>query len=34
VRDAQGRSSRVTTADVMQSNGVIHVVDTALMPRG
>jgi uncharacterized surface protein with fasciclin (FAS1) repeats len=28
----QGDKSRVTTADVMQSNGVIHVVDTVLMP--
>lgn len=32
VRDAQGRSSRVTIADVAQSNGVIHVVDTVLLP--
>jgi len=30
--DAKGGTSRVTTADVMQSNGVIHVVDTVLMP--
>ena len=30
--DAQGNMSRVTTANVMQSNGVIHVVDTVLMP--
>ena len=30
--DAKGGKSRVTTADVMQSNGVIHVVDTVLMP--
>jgi uncharacterized surface protein with fasciclin (FAS1) repeats len=30
--DAQGNSSRVTIANVMQSNGVIHVVDTVLMP--
>jgi len=30
--DAKGDMSRVTTADVMQSNGVIHVVDTVLMP--
>jgi uncharacterized surface protein with fasciclin (FAS1) repeats len=30
--DAQGNKSRVTTANVMQSNGVIHVVDTVLMP--
>jgi uncharacterized surface protein with fasciclin (FAS1) repeats len=30
--DAKGGTSRVTIADVMQSNGVIHVVDTVLMP--
>jgi uncharacterized surface protein with fasciclin (FAS1) repeats len=30
--DAKGGSSRVTTANVLQSNGVIHVVDTVLMP--
>jgi uncharacterized surface protein with fasciclin (FAS1) repeats len=30
--DARGGSSTVTIADVMQSNGVIHVVDTVLMP--
>lgn len=32
VTDAAGGTSIVTTADVMQSNGVIHVVDTVLMP--
>jgi uncharacterized surface protein with fasciclin (FAS1) repeats len=26
-------SSKVTTADVMASNGVIHIIDTVLMPR-
>ncbi|MET0625825.1 MAG: fasciclin domain-containing protein [Pyrinomonadaceae bacterium] len=31
--DEKGGSSNVTIADVMQSNGVIHVVDTVLMPR-
>jgi len=31
--DAKGGTSRVTIADVMQSNGVIHVVDTILMPQ-
>ena len=31
--DAKGGMSTVTIADVMQSNGVIHVVDTVLMPR-
>jgi uncharacterized surface protein with fasciclin (FAS1) repeats len=30
--DAKGGSSMVTQADVNQSNGVIHVVDTVLMP--
>jgi uncharacterized surface protein with fasciclin (FAS1) repeats len=30
--DAMGGMSHVTIADVMQSNGVIHVVDTVLMP--
>ena len=30
--DAKGGKSRVTVADVNQSNGVIHVVDTVLMP--
>lgn len=30
--DAKGGMSRVTIADVNQSNGVIHVVDTVLMP--
>jgi uncharacterized surface protein with fasciclin (FAS1) repeats len=31
--DAKGGSSTVTIADVNQSNGVIHVVDTVLMPK-
>jgi uncharacterized surface protein with fasciclin (FAS1) repeats len=30
--DAKGGTSKVTIADVFQSNGVIHVVDTVLMP--
>ena len=30
--DAKGGSSKVTIANVNQSNGVIHVVDTVLMP--
>ena len=30
--DAKGGVSTVTIADVMQSNGVIHVVNTVLMP--
>src|SRR5215467_4579117 len=32
VTDAKGAMSMVTIADVLQSNGVIHVVDTVLMP--
>ena len=31
--DEKGGTSNVTTADVYQSNGVIHVVDTVFMPR-
>ncbi len=31
--DAKGGTSTVTIADVNQSNGVIHVVDTVLMPK-
>jgi uncharacterized surface protein with fasciclin (FAS1) repeats len=30
--DAKGDQSKVTIGDVYQSNGVIHVVDTVLMP--
>lgn len=30
--DAKGRTARVTIANVMQSNGDIHVVDTVLLP--
>jgi len=30
--DAKGGTSTVTIGDVMQSNGVIHVVNTVLMP--
>ena len=32
VVDAKGHRSRITIANVMQSNGVIHVVDSVLMP--
>ena len=31
--DAKGGTSTVTIADVNQSNGVIHVIDTVLMPK-
>ena len=33
VVDAKGGKSAVTTADVMQSNGVVHVIDSVLMPK-
>ena len=32
VKDAKGGSAKVTIADVNQSNGTIHVIDTVLMP--
>ena len=32
--DAKGDVAHVTIADVMQSNGVIHVIDTVLLPSG
>ncbi|MDV6034745.1 MAG: fasciclin domain-containing protein, partial [Phycisphaera sp. RhM] len=31
--DESGNASRITIADVDQSNGVIHVVDGVLVPR-
>ena len=33
VMDEKGGSATVTIADVMQSNGVIHVVDKVLLPK-
>lgn len=30
--DAKGNSAKVTVGNVMQSNGVIHVIDTVVMP--
>jgi uncharacterized surface protein with fasciclin (FAS1) repeats len=32
ITDAKGGKSTITQADVMQSNGVVHVIDTVLMP--
>ncbi len=32
ITDAKGGSAEVTTADVYQSNGVAHIIDTVLMP--
>ncbi|MET4082322.1 putative surface protein with fasciclin (FAS1) repeats [Pedobacter sp. UYP30] len=33
LKDEKGGTSTVTIADVYQKNGVIHVVDTVLMPK-
>ncbi len=33
ITDAKGDVAKVTIADVNQSNGVIHVVDTVLLPQ-
>ncbi|RUR31943.1 fasciclin domain-containing protein [Vreelandella andesensis] len=32
VMDAQGNSANITVIDVAQANGVIHVIDSVLMP--
>jgi uncharacterized surface protein with fasciclin (FAS1) repeats len=32
VRDAKGGVAAISTYDVVQSNGVIHVVDKVLLP--
>jgi uncharacterized surface protein with fasciclin (FAS1) repeats len=31
--DEKGGTSTISTYDVVQSNGVIHVIDSVLMPR-
>ena len=33
IEDAKGDMARVTIPNVYQSNGVIHVVDTVLLPQ-
>ena len=33
ITDESGRTADVTIPDVMQSNGVIHVVDKVLLPK-
>ena len=33
VTDEKGGKAKITIADVNQSNGVIHVIDTVLMPK-
>jgi uncharacterized surface protein with fasciclin (FAS1) repeats len=31
--DESGNTTSITTYDVMQSNGVIHVIDKVLLPK-
>ena len=31
--DAKGTGALIETADVFQSNGVVHVIDSVLMPK-
>jgi len=33
IKDEKGNMAWVTIKDVYQSNGVIHVIDTVLMPN-
>jgi uncharacterized surface protein with fasciclin (FAS1) repeats len=33
LRDGKGMDANITTADVFQSNGVIHVVGSVLMSK-
>jgi uncharacterized surface protein with fasciclin (FAS1) repeats len=33
ITDARGRQSSITATDVLASNGVIHVIDTVILPR-
>lgn len=32
LRDAQGNTANIAVANVLQSNGVIHVIDRVVMP--
>jgi len=33
LRDEQGMTANITIADVRQSNGVIHVIDSVVMAK-
>ena len=33
LKDSNGNVSEITATDVMGSNGVIHVIDTVVMPK-
>jgi uncharacterized surface protein with fasciclin (FAS1) repeats len=32
ITDAKGRKSKIVTTDIMASNGVVHVIDTVILP--
>ncbi len=32
LKDSKGNLANISTYDVMQSNGIIHVIDTVVMP--
>ena len=34
IKDAKGNMATVVTADVDASNGVVHVIDKVIMPKG
>jgi len=33
LKDEKGNVAQITISDVYQSNGVIHVIDTVVMPK-
>ena len=33
LKDGKGMHAAITTADIYQSNGVIHVIDTVVMAK-
>jgi uncharacterized surface protein with fasciclin (FAS1) repeats len=33
ITDAKGGQARISQGDIIQSNGVVHVVDAVLMPK-
>jgi uncharacterized surface protein with fasciclin (FAS1) repeats len=33
ITDARGRKAKITATDILTSNGVVHVIDTVILPR-